>query len=199
MPGRSTQRERWPPPTPISPAGRIAGLTTTGSVLAAGLAWLAVSVRVLLCTRGCTVAAGAGGLVAILVAGVVIAAAALLRATLPRPLDPEAGSGWVYGLGVIFAVGVIAAASGIPDLVCPAGTKLSFFGFCAGPHSTRLAATSWTWLRRWIDVAGIVLGGLMVGFAALRTRRWVVVTAPIAALVWLAGTTALLLRTVGSG
>jgi hypothetical protein len=190
------RRERWPPPQPISPVGRVAGLTTTGCVLATGVAWLAVTVKLALCTTGCAVEPGLAGLIAMPVAVAVIGAAALARNVLARPVeaDSDAGSGWVYGLATIFALGVVAAASGIPSLTCPDGMQLSFFGFCAAPDGSRVDAASWTWLRRWIDVAGIV-----VGFTLFRTKRWVHVTAPIAGAVWLGGTGSLLIRTLVRG
>lgn len=184
-------RERWPPPPPISPEGRIAGLTTSGCVIVSALAWLVVTIRIALCTKDCAIEPGLGGLVMLPVVVVLVGALALFRTILARPTDPEAGSAWRFGLGVIFAVGVVAAASWIPSLTCPAGTKLSFFGFCAGENGARLPAASWTWLRRLIDLAGV-----LVGFTLMRSRRWVRVTAPIAGVVFLVGTGLLLLRTL---
>jgi hypothetical protein len=189
------RKERWPPPSPISPEGRIAGLTTAGSVIASAVAWLAVTIRIALCTKGCTIEPGLGGLVLMPVAVALVAALALLRSIIGRPTDPEARSGWWWaGLGVIFTVGVAAAASGIPSLTCPDGTNLSFFGFCAGDHGARLAATSRVGMRRLIDVAGVVLG-----FTLMRSKRWVRVTAPVAGLVFLAGTSLLLVRILVKG
>jgi hypothetical protein len=188
---RLRQKERWPPPPPISPEGRIAGLTTAGCVIASSVAWLAVAFRIALCTKGCEHPAGLGGLVLMLVAVPFIAGIALFRAILIRPTDPEATSAWRLGPAVIFAVGVVAGASWIPSLTCPSGTTLSFFGFCAGPHAARLEATSWVLYRRLIDLAGVV-----VGFTVMRSTRWVRATAPVAGLVFLAGTGALLARTL---
>lgn len=184
-------RERWPPPPPISPEGRIAGLTTSGCVMVSALAWLAVTIRIGLCTENCTIEPGLGGLVLLPVAVALVAAVAVFRAILDRPTDPEASSVWRFGLGVIFAVGVVAAASWIPSMTCPAGTKLSFFQFCAGENGARLPGTSWTLQRRLLDLAGV-----LVGCTVIRSRRWVKVTAPIAAVVFLGGTGALLLRTL---
>jgi hypothetical protein len=181
--------EQWPPRPPISPEGRVAGLTTSGCVIASAVVWLAVYTRIALCMRRCTIEPGLGGLIGLLVAVALVAAVALARATLSRPTDPEASSAWVFGLSVIFAVGVAAAASAIPSLTCPAGTKLSFFGFCAGENGARLPAASWTWLRRLIDVAGVV-----VGFTLVRSKRWVKVGAVVAGAVWLVGSGVLLVR-----
>ena len=188
---RRQRKERWPPPPPISPEGRIAGLTTTGCVIASSVAWLAVAFRIALCTKGCEHPAGLGGLVLMVVAVPFIAGIALFRSILIRPTDPEASAGWRFGLAVIFAVGVVAGASWIPSLTCPTGTTLSFFGFCAGPHAARLDATSWVVVRRLIDLAGVV-----VAFTIFRSRRWVRVTAPVAGLVFVGGTAALLARTL---
>ena len=185
------RKERWPPPPPISPEGRIAGLTTTGCVIASCFAWLVVAVRIAMCTLGCVHEPGLGGLVLLVFAVPFVAAIGLFRGTLIRTTDPEASAAWRFGLSVIFAVGVLAGASWIPSLTCPPGTKLSFFGFCAGPHGVRLEAASWVLQRRLIDVAGVV-----VGFTIIRSRRWVRVTAPVAGLVFVAGTVALLARTL---
>jgi hypothetical protein len=187
------RENRWPPPTPISPDGRLAGLTTTGCVTLSAAVWLAVAFQITQCTQDCPLDQGVAGLVAMVVAPVLVAAAALGWVVLGRPTDPDPGVGtrWVLGLSVIFTLGVIAAASGIPSLACPAGTKLSFFGFCAGPDGSRSPAAEYAWLRHIVDVVGVV-----IGFTVIRSRRWVHVTAPIAAAVWLAGTGALLARTL---
>jgi hypothetical protein len=169
--------------------GRIAGLTTTGCVIVSALVWLVVWIRFALCVHECSFEPGLAGLIALLVAVALVAAVAMARAVLIRPTDPGAASTWRFGLSVIFAVGVIAAASVIPSLTCPTGTKLSFFGFCAGAHGARLPATSWTWVRRLIDVAGIV-----VGFTLVRSRRWITIGAVLASAVWLAGSVALLVK-----
>ena len=135
---RRQRKERWPPPPPISPEGRIAGLTTTGSVIAGCAAWLVVAFRIAVCTGVCEHEPGLGGLVLLVVALPFVAAIALFRATLIRPGDPDASAAWRFGLSVIFSVGVVAGASWIPSLTCPPGTTLSFFGFCAGEHGARL-------------------------------------------------------------
>jgi hypothetical protein len=183
------RQDRWPPPNPISPEGRIAGLTTTGCVIVSALAWLVVLINLAVCTKHCDVEPGLAGLVMIPVALTLVAAVALGYRTLVRPTDPEAGTAWRFGLSVIFFLGVLAAASGIPNFTCPPGTQLSFFGFCAGPHGTRLDAAEWRWLRLSIDAVGFV-----VACTAIRSRRWVDVMAPIAGFVWLGGTGALLVR-----
>ena len=188
---RRLRKERWPPPPAISPEGRIAGLTTTGCVIASSFVWLVVAVRIAMCTSGCEHEPGLGGLVLLIVAVPFFGAIALFRATLIRPTDPDASAAWRFGLSVIFAVGVVAGASWIPSLTCPPGTTLSFFGFCSDGHGVRLDAASWVVQRRLIDVAGVV-----VGFTIIRSRRWVRVTAPVAGIVFVGGTVALLGRTL---
>ncbi len=165
-------------------------------MILSALVWLVVAFHVSQCTRHCTVEPGAGGLVAVLVVVVLVTAVALGWVVLGRPVDPDpgAGTGWVVGLSVIFSLGVIAGATAIPSLSCPAGTTLSFFGFCAGPEGTRSPAAAWAWLRHIVDVVGLVIGSTII-----RSRRWVGVTAPIAAAVWLGGTGALLARTLLKG
>ena len=187
------RRERWPPPQPISPAGRLAALTTIGSVLVSSAVWLLVAGRIAMCTTGCTVAQGFGALVLFVAVPVAVAAVALLRHTLPRPVDPstDAGEGWVWGLAAIFALGAAAGAASIPTLTCPPGTTLSVFGFCAGNDGARIPATSWRWLRWTIGGAGV-----LIALTLIRSRRWVRVTAPVAAAVFLGGTGVLLWRSL---
>jgi hypothetical protein len=188
---RWQRKERWPPPPAISPEGRIAGLTTTGCVIASCAAWLWVAIRISMCTLGCEHEPGLGGLVMLVIALPFVAAIGLFRATIIRPTDPDASTAWRFGLSVIFAVGVVAGASWIPSLTCPPGTKLSFFGFCSNGQGVRLEAASWVLQRRLIDLAGVI-----VGFTIIRSRRWVRVTAPVAGLVFVGGTVALLARTL---
>ena len=55
----------------------------------------------------------------------------------------------------------------------------------------RIDRADWVLQRRLIDVAGV-----LVGFTIIRSRRWVRVTAPVATIVFVGGTVALLARTL---
>ena len=127
------RKERWPPPPPISPEGRIAGLTTTGCVIASCAAWLWVAIRISMCTLGCEHEPGLGGLVLLVFAVPFVAAIGLFRGTLIRTTDPEASAAWRFGLSVIFAVGVLAGEATTPKAVLDAQLRAAF----AAPDPTR--------------------------------------------------------------
>jgi hypothetical protein len=167
---------------PISPVGRVAAFTTLGSVLVAGIMYAIAAWRAFGCTRACPVKPAVGGLVLLLTLAVCAAAVALLTNVLRRPRDPSGGSGWSYGLGVIFALGVLGAITRIPDLTCPQGTILSAFGYCSGTHDARIDPASWIWLKD-----SIAIGGIILAAGLIPRRRLMPATAPVAALVWLAG------------
>ena len=186
--------ERWPPLTSIAPEGRIAGLVTTGSLIASGIVWVGFSVRVFVCSGICPVDSAIGGFLTMILSIVVVVLIAIARRTNDRPVEPDGTAGWLYGLSFIFVVGVAAAVTSIPTVTCPPGSTLSFFGFCAGAHRSRLPIHSNAGLKWMIDVAAVV-----IGFTVIRSKRWIRVGAPIAGIAWLAGTGDLLARTLGRG
>jgi hypothetical protein len=159
-----------------------------------GVVWVGFSVRVFVCTGSCAVEPAVGGLLTLLISIGVVVMISFARSVAARPVDPEGSSAWLYGLSIIFALGVAAAVTRIPSVSCPPGSHLSFFGFCAGAHSARLAVHSREWIKALIDAAGIV-----VAFTLVRSKRWVHAGAPIAGAVWLAGTSDFLVRTMGRG
>src|SRR5439155_20249807 len=100
---RRERRRRWPPPTPISPAGMVAGLTTTGCVVASGIVWLVFSYRAFACTGGCAIPPPVGGLLVVVVGAIVALMVWLAISILQQPVESSGSSGWLWGLSVIFA------------------------------------------------------------------------------------------------
>ena len=189
------RENRWPPPTPISEDGRLAGLTTTGCVTLSAAVWLTVAFQVDPVHPGLPSRTRAWpDWSRWWSPTVLVAAAAMGWVILGRPTDPDPGirTGWVLGLSVIFTLGVIAAASGIPQPDVPRRDDAQFLRLLrrAGRQPGSPAA-EYAWLRHIVDVVGVV-----IGFTVIRSRRWVGVSAPIAATVWLGGTGALLARTL---
>jgi hypothetical protein len=175
---------------PIAPVGRLAAFVTLGCLLATAITYAIVAARAFACTRRCAVRPAVGGLILMLALALSIVALLVGINVGRRPVDPAGGGGWSYGLGVIFALGVLAAVTRIPDLTCPAGTVLSAFGYCSGPHDRRIDVASWIWLKNAVAIGAVVLGA-----AVISRRRLIAITLPLAAVVWLIGT-GLFLRTV---
>lgn len=180
---RSASRTAAWGPDAISPAGRIAAYATVGSVAATSAVYAVASWPAFACTRRCSVRPAIGGLVFLLSLTAVALAIGLARHISRRPIDPEGSSGWSFGVGVLFAVGVFAATARIPDMTCPAGYQLSAFAYCSGRHDVRLDPTSWIWLKDVLIVAG--LGGAA---ALAMIRRRVTLGATIAIVAWFVGT-----------
>jgi hypothetical protein len=70
---------------------------------------------------------------------------------------------------------------------------MSIFHYCSGRHDARIPLGQWAWLKNLIDLAALVIGVTLIG-----SKRWVRVTAPIAAAVFLFGTGWFLLRTLAA-
>lgn len=191
--GDAPRRRRWPPPDAIAPVGRVAGTTTSGCLLLTGAAFVIASTDEFTCTRDCRMPAGFAGLVwlsALVLAG---AGGAILWSVVVRPVASDGTAGWTWGLGAIFVLGVVAALTQVPGHTCPPGSHLDpYFSICidmANPH--RFPARSWTTLKTLALLVAVALG-----VTAMRSRRAVALTAPIAALTWLAGTGWLLANTM---
>ncbi len=184
---------KWPPPDPISPDGRLAGLFTIGSVIIAALAWFAVGLNASMCAGLCTSTSDAGALVSAFTAALLVMAIALARGIWIRPVDPEGSTNWRFGLAVIFAIGVAGAATRVSSVTCPPGTHLSVFHYCSGKHDARIPTGEWGWLKNLIDFAGLI-----VGVTVVASRRHIKVMAPVAGIVFLAGTGWVLLRTLAA-
>ncbi|MDP9330684.1 MAG: hypothetical protein M3P11_08625 [Actinomycetota bacterium] len=188
---RLQRRTRWPPPPPISPAGTVAAFTTTGSVIASGLLWLFASYRVFSCVHDCAIPPGLGGLLILCLLPIVVLMVWTTVGIAGRPVERDGRSGWMFGLSVIFALGVFFAATRIPSYVCPAGMRLSHFDFCYAASNDRIPPNDWRWLKEVVD-----LGGAILALTLVRARRWVFATASIAGAMWLFGSLDLLMRRI---
>jgi hypothetical protein len=119
-----------------------------------------------------------------------IGGAVVLGWRLPRrPVDPQGSSRYVIALGVLFALGLLSVSASIPAWTCSRGRLDLFLEMCVHPQ-TRSDATSWLLLKRAILLVGLVGGG-----AIAFSRRWVWVSAPLAALAWFAGVGGFLVET----
>src|SRR2546425_10122358 len=88
---RRERRGRWPPPTPISPAGMVAGLTTTCCVVASGIVWLVFSYRAFACTGDCPIPPPLGGLLVVVVGTIAAPMGRLASSILQRPVEARGG------------------------------------------------------------------------------------------------------------
>jgi hypothetical protein len=160
-------------------------------VFVSGLLWFFASFRAFACVRDCAVLPALGGLLVLCVSVVVVVMAWTAIGIIGRPVETDGSSGWMVGLSVIFALGVVFAATRIPSYACPMGMHLSHFGFCFASSSDRFPPTDWRWLKE-----VIALMGAIVAFTLIRIRRWAYVNAPIAGAVWLFGSLDLLMRRI---
>jgi hypothetical protein len=182
-------------PEPISRSGRIAGYTTAGCLLVAGIAFTIAAVATVLCTTGCRVSPAYGGLALFVSAPVILAGIAIVRSLARRPLDVAGSSGWTWGLCVVFAAGVAVATTRFPSFTCSSGGHVEpALALCIDDGGQRYAATSWSWLK-WL-VAAASLG---LGASVMRSTRALRLTAPVAVLAWIVGFGALLTDTLASG
>jgi hypothetical protein len=185
------RRQPWPPPAPISPQAKVAALTTTISLAVAGAAYSFAAIRDAMCVGLCVVNRGFAGLIMLALVPATVAAYASVRSVWRRPVGLAGGSGWRFGLGTIFALGVLAAASRIPDLTCPHGYELGGELCARVGVGARIAASRWIWLKDALIGVGIIVGGTVIAARRLTRYTW-----PVAALVWLFGTGLLLATTL---
>jgi hypothetical protein len=184
-------------PEPISPPGRLAGYTTAGCLLIAGIAFTIAAVAALPCTRGCRVSPAYGGLALFVSVPVAIAGAAIARSVARRPLDVAGSSSWTWGLCFIFAAGVAVATTRFPSFTCSSGGHAEpALALCIADGGRRYAATSWGWLK-WL----VALTALALGASIMRWTRAVRLTVPVAVVAWVVGFGLLLTDTLvrGSG
>jgi hypothetical protein len=191
--GPSTQRryQPWPPPAPIAPQAKVAALTTTIALVVAGAAYSFAAIRAAMCVGLCIVNRGFAGLIMLAVVPATLAAVAGVRSVSRRPVGPAGDSGWRFGLGAIFALGVWAAASRIPDLTCPHGYELGGELCARVGVGARLAASRWIWLKDALIGVGVIIGATVIAARRLTRYTW-----PVAALVWLVGSGLLLATTL---
>jgi hypothetical protein len=182
----------WPPPQPIAREGKLAAYTTTLCVAVVGVAYGIAAAKATMCTGLCAVNQGFAGLIFLVDIVVTAAAVAALRSVSRRPIHPDGDARWRFGLAVILVLGAAAATSRIPDFTCPDGYRLGI-ELCAAPSGSRIAATSWVWLK---DVLSFGAAVVAVVLTLGRTRRLVPLTAALAAIAWLGGTGWLLVTTL---
>lgn len=184
-------RQRRPTPDDIAPGGRLAGYVTGACLLVTGLGFLVPALPALNCTRGCTFSQHVAGLIATGAAAFVAAGAAILWSVHRHPVAADGDTGWTWGLGVLFILGMMLIASRLPRYVCPDGSTLDTnFAICIDARIRRSSPSDWIWAKRATIAAGWVLG-----LTVIRSPRWVWIAAPVAALVWLIGTGWLLVDT----
>jgi hypothetical protein len=101
----------------------------------------------------------------------------------------------LWGLGLVFAAGLAVAATRFPNFTCPSGGHVEpALGLCIRDGGERYDATSWSWLKSIVTVAGVGLG-----VSIMRWSRAVWLTAPLAVIAWITGFGALLADTLARG
>jgi hypothetical protein len=188
---KKQRREPWPPPAPISHEGKVAGLTATICLAVVGAAYSYAAIRATMCVGFCVVNRGLAGLLTLAVVPATLAAVASIRSVSRRPVAATGDARWRFGLGAIFAIGVAAAASRIPDLTCPTGYALGGDLCARVGNAARLDAANWVWLKD-----ALIAGGIVLGATVIRARSLIPSTAVVAAIVWVGGTGFLLVSTL---
>jgi hypothetical protein len=178
----------------ISPEGTIAAKTLVAVLVVTAVAIIASSWNELWHPCGvvvstCVNRASTAALLDLFSIGAIVVAVALGWRLRSRPVAPEGSSRYVIALGVMFALGLLSVAATIPVFTCARGRLDVYLDMCVHPQ-TRSDATSWLLLKR-----GILLVGLVGGVATAFSRRWVKVSAPLAALGWLGGVVGFLVAT----
>lgn len=167
----------------ITTAGRIAGYTTALCLALMSVAYMAASWDELTCRpHACAREAAEAGLMWFATLFAVALGGAIAWTVHRTPVDPGGGSGWTWGLVVLFMAGTWTAVTRIPSLTCPAGYHLDVgFRLCIG-NVYRFGATSWTWLKTllWAVFA-------LVALAVIRSPRAMPWSAGVAALAWFVG------------
>jgi hypothetical protein len=168
----------------VTTAGRIAGYTTALCLAVVSVAYMAASWDELTCRpHACTREAAKAGLVWLAASAASALAGAIAWTVRRSPADPEGGSGWTWGLAVLFIGGTWIAVTRIPSLTCPAGYHLDVgFRMCIGSLD-RFEATDWTWLK-----ALLWSVSALVALTVIRSPRAMPWSAGVAALAWLVGT-----------
>jgi hypothetical protein len=188
---RHTARE---PAAEITPEGAIAAKTLVAVLVVSGVAIVAASWNELWHPCGvvvstCVNRASTAALLDLFSLGAIVVAVALGWRLRTRPVEPEGSARYVIALGVLFALGLMSLAASIHVFTCARGRLDVYLDMCVHPQ-TRSGATSWLLLKR-----GILLVGLVGGVAMALSRRWVKVSAPLAALGWLGGVVGFLVAT----
>lgn len=179
----------------ISPEGRIAGLTISIVLVASGVVVLAAGTDELwrrcgAASEGCTTSAAAAGLASLASVAAIVAGFWMWRRIDRRPLHAEGSSRFVLGLAALFAIGLLLLAWRIPAFTCERGRFDEVLKLCMHPPTTS-EPVRWTLLK-----LACVTFGLGGGVAIALWPRWVLLTAPLAALGWAGGLGVLLSQTL---
>jgi hypothetical protein len=162
------------------------------AVAIAGVAYSVAAIRAASCAGLCRVNRGLAGLIMLAAVPATIGAVVWAWSTWRRGVSPTAdGDGWRFGLAVIFALGIAAGVSRIPDLTCPSGYVLGGELCAKVGVAARVDATRWIVAKDAITIVGIVVGVTVIAARGLVRFTW-----PVAALAWLAGTSILLAGTL---
>jgi len=186
-------RERWPPPDPISKAGRIAGYTTAGCLVVTSGAFLVASWDDLVCTHNCLFPPGLAALVWFIAVPIGLVSIAIARRVSLRPTQSDGPTSWTLSLVILFSAGVAVAATRLPSFTCKVGHLDANVRLCIEASGRFSDASNWIWLKGLIAILGLMIG------IALRQPKRVYLVAPLAAIAWLFGFGWLLLDTVVRG
>ena len=190
MSERRTTRE---PAAAITPEGAIAAKTLVAVLVVSGVAFIAASWSELWrpcgVTGPCVARASTAALISIFSLAAIGAGLGLGWRLRRRPVGPEGSSSYVITLGVLFTLGLMLAAAAVPAWTCARGRFDPYLERCLHPPTSSVP-TSWLLWKRAILLVGLV-GGVAIAFS----RRWVKVSAPLAALAWFGGAGWLLVAT----
>jgi hypothetical protein len=171
----------------LSPEGRIATWTIAGLLILTGIATIATAWDEVwqICgdeLRGECVSRSSAAILASGAATIaVLAGIAIAVRTRRRTVDPDGSSRWVWLLGAMTVVGAVVIVGRIPPFTCDVGRFDELLGLCLHPPDTSEP-------RAWMaERVGVVVIGVVLGVVVAMKPRWIRVTAPIAAAVWLVG------------
>ena len=171
----------------LSPEGRFAAWTIAGLLAVTGVATIVAAWDEVwqICgdeLRGECVSRSSAAILASGAATVAIIVAVVIGVrTRKRTTDAEGSSRWTWVLGAMTIVGAVVMSGRIPAFTCAEGRYDDLLGLCLHPPTTS-EPTSWM-----IEKSAIVATGVVLGFVVAIRPRWIRVTAPLAALVWLGG------------
>ncbi len=179
----------------ITAEGRLAALTVAALLVLTGLgiagaSWDDVWERCGQIAGECVSRASSAVLlvaISVVTVGIGIAVA---RRVPRRPVDADGSSAWVWALGAMFAVASVVIATRIPAFTCSRGRLDDLLALCMHPPSTSEP-------QRWmLAKQAIVVAGAIAAIAIVARPRWVSVSAPATAVVWLGAMTWLVIETL---
>jgi len=101
-----------------------------------------------------------------------------------RAVVEELEDAWAWALSALFVAGAWLMVAKIPSHTCGAGYHLDrVAGVCIGATGEFVDPRNWVLIR-----LALLATALVVGCTVIRSERATIVTAPIAAATWFAGT-----------